>query len=102
MVIWLYRSISTCTALLFAEQRPRSFADFVKTQQGVKALAALAALVILGFGMVFLTYLGGRFTRRYMNPRIREPPPNPNPEDWARDPIVPREPNPKIGPDNVE
>ena len=51
----------------------------------VKVLAALAGLVILGFALVFLTWMAGRATRRYMNSgraprtntRISE-------HDWAR------------------
>lgn len=33
----------------------------------VKMLAALAGLVILGFGAIFLILLAGRMTRRYMH-----------------------------------
>jgi hypothetical protein len=32
-----------------------------------KALAALAAMVILGFGLIALVWLGGRWARRYMD-----------------------------------
>ena len=99
MVMWFYRATSLLTPFLFAEKRPRTPADFWKTQQGVKALAALAGLIILGFGMVFLIHLGGRFTRRYMNQSLRSPPADPDPEDWARET---QHPNPKIGPDNVD
>lgn len=35
-----------------------------------KVLAALAGLVILGFLMIVLTWLGARWTRRYMGPKL--------------------------------
>jgi hypothetical protein len=38
-----------------------------------KVLAALAALIILGFGLVVLAWMGARFTRRYMGPGARRP-----------------------------
>src|SRR5687767_10872944 len=42
-----------------------------------KVLAAIAGLIILGFGLVLLAWLGARATRRYMNrePVLREKPP---------------------------
>lgn len=36
-----------------------------------KVLAALAALIILGFLMIALTWLGARWTRRYMGPKLK-------------------------------
>lgn len=36
-----------------------------------KVLAAMAALIILGFLMIALTWLGARWTRRYMGPRLK-------------------------------
>lgn len=58
-----------------------------------KLLAALAGLLILGGAMMALTWLGGRFTRRYMKSEHlqREKSPASSPDDWARKPIVPRE-----------
>ncbi len=60
-------------------------------QMRAKVLAALAGLIILGFAMIALVWLGGRATRRYMGiepmPRRREP--GVNPDDWAHKPIVP-------------
>jgi hypothetical protein len=99
MVIWFYRASTLFTALLLAEEPLRPAEKLLKSHYGVKALAALAALVILGFGMVFLTYLGGRYTRRYMNSTFRPPPPDPDQEDWARQTTTP---NPKISPDNLD
>ncbi len=60
-------------------------------QTRAKVLAALAGLIILGFAMVALVWLGGRATRRYMGieakPRRRKP--DINPDDWAHTPLVP-------------
>ena len=36
-----------------------------------KVLAALAGLIILGFLLVALTWLGARWTRRYMGPKLK-------------------------------
>jgi hypothetical protein len=59
----------------------------------VKVLAALAGLVILGFGMVLLTWLGGRATRRYLRSTThrasRITPPSAVEDDWAEKPLVP-------------
>ena len=58
-----------------------------------KVLAALAGLVILGFGLMALAWLGARATRRYMNrdgtirrdPRRAER----NRDDWAERRLIP-------------
>jgi hypothetical protein len=54
-----------------------------------KALAALAGLIILGFGMIALIWLGARVTQRYRNskPYFR-PTPRPGEHDWAGKPLV--------------
>lgn len=50
-----------------------------------KVLAALAALVILGFAMVLLTWFGGRIARRYMRGPQRFRPAKSLPhDDWAQ------------------
>ena len=66
-----------------------------------KVLAALAGLVILGFGMVLLIWLGGQVTRRYMRgsgekrlPATRLPD-----DDWARKPLKETEPRPQADPE---
>lgn len=53
-----------------------------------KVLAALAGLIILGFGMVALIWLGARLTQRYRkgSPVFR-PTPRPGEHDWARKPL---------------
>ncbi len=60
-------------------------------QTRAKVLAALAGLIILGFAMIALVWLGGRATRRYMGiePMQRRREPGINPDDWAHKPIVP-------------
>ena len=53
-----------------------------------KVLAALAGLIILGFAMVALIWLGARFTQRYRNRKpYFQPTPRPGEHDWAKRPI---------------
>ena len=55
-----------------------------------KVLAALAALVILGFAMVALTWLAARVTRRYMKgTSYLRPTPRPDTSDWSPQPLRP-------------
>lgn len=55
-----------------------------------KVLAALAGLVILGFGMVILAWLGARVTRRYMkSTSYFRPTPRPENSDWSPQPLKP-------------
>ena len=58
-----------------------------------KVLAALAGLIILGFAMVLLTWLGGRAARRYMGSRSagdrRSRRSDSQEEDWANKPLAP-------------
>jgi hypothetical protein len=51
-------------------------------------LAALAGLIILGFGMVALIWLAARVTQRYRHrtPYFR-PTPRPGEHDWAKKPL---------------
>ena len=48
-----------------------------------KVLAALAALVILGFAMMLLAWLGGRAVKRYMNSGTGRRPSKIDVNDWA-------------------
>ena len=53
-----------------------------------KVLAALAGLIILGFGMVMLIWLGARVTQRYRKgSSVFRPTPRPGEHDWARKPL---------------
>lgn len=57
-----------------------------------RVLAALAGLVILGFGMVLLTWLAARVTQRYrQGTSYLRPTPRPGEHDWARKPLVEEE-----------
>jgi hypothetical protein len=72
-----------------------------------RMLSALAGLVLLGFGMMALVWLGARITQRYRHsaPFFR-PTPRPGEHDWARKPLVPppdlprrqRDDPPELGP----
>lgn len=57
-----------------------------------KVLAALAGLIILGFGTIALVWLGARVVHRYRhgNPYFR-PTPRPGEHDWAAKPLVEEE-----------
>lgn len=56
-----------------------------------KLLAALAGLVILGFGMVGLIWLGARMAQRYRNSGLpHQPTPRPGEKDWASKPLDPK------------
>ena len=55
-------------------------------QTRVKMIAAVAAIAILGFLLAAMIWLGGRFTRRYINrPMILldKEKPQVGPDDWA-------------------
>jgi hypothetical protein len=56
-----------------------------------RVLAAVAALIILGFGMVLLTWLGARVTQRYRKgTSYLRPTRPPGEHDWAKRPLEPR------------
>lgn len=61
-----------------------------------KVLAALAALVILGFAMVLLTWLSARIVHRYRHgTSFFRPTTRPSEHDWAKKPLkAPADPNP--------
>jgi hypothetical protein len=57
-----------------------------------KVLSALAGLIILGFGLVLLAWLGAKATRRYMHrePVLSQKPPPGTPireKDWSEKPL---------------
>jgi hypothetical protein len=59
-----------------------------------RALAALAGLIILGFAMVLLTWLGARVVQRYrQSTSYFRPTRRPGEHDWARKPLIPDEPD---------
>lgn len=55
----------------------------------VRLFAALVGLVILGFGLVLLAWLGGRATRRYMasGHSLTTSSKLPSDDDWAKKPL---------------
>jgi hypothetical protein len=54
-----------------------------------KALAALAALIILGFAMIALAWLGARVVQRYRHRQpYLNPTPRPSEHDWAKKPLA--------------
>ena len=53
-----------------------------------KVLAALAGLIILGFGMVALIWFGAHVAQRYrQGSSVFRPTPRPGEHDWARKPL---------------
>jgi hypothetical protein len=75
--------------LVLAQGQPQTPLSRLDPQTRVKLLAALAGLIILGFGMVALAWLGARVTRRYMNQGDRPSRRPLDDDDWARKPLLP-------------
>jgi hypothetical protein len=78
--------------LALADVRPPSVLERLEPSRRVKVLSAVAGLIILGFGLVLLAWLGARATRRYMHrePILREKPPTGTPvreKDWTEKPM---------------
>lgn len=104
MVAWISISwigISSTGAVLVAELDRVVLADVavplikrLDDPTRVKVLAALAGLIILGFGVVLLAWLGARVTQRYRHgtsyfrPTVR-----PGEHEWAKKPIPPPDPD---------
>jgi hypothetical protein len=60
-----------------------------------KVLAALAGLIILGFAMVLLVWLGARVTQRYRRgASYFRPTARPGEHEWARKPLGPDDSEP--------
>jgi hypothetical protein len=91
-------SLATAAAMVMLlagaeEAGPKTPIQRMEPAQRAKVLAALAALVMLGFLLVFLAWLGAKATRRYMNrePNLIEKPPPATPvreKDWADKPLA--------------
>ncbi len=80
--------------LLLANAPPptKAVLERLEPERRAKVLAALAGLLILGFGLVILAWLGARATRRYMRrePLLFKKPPVGTPvreKDWAEKPL---------------
>jgi hypothetical protein len=82
-------NLFTLHLLLLAEEMPLKKLDGATR---AKVQAALAALIILGFAMAVLTWLGARVTRRYMHgTSYHKPTPRPGTSDWSPQPLQPGE-----------
>jgi hypothetical protein len=79
--------------ILVMAQQGRTLLERLDPATRVKVIAALAGLVILGFGLVLLVWLGGRATRRYMSRSSpgggRRRQGKPNEDDWVNKPLNP-------------
>ena len=85
LAAWLALALPAATA--WADV-PRPLIKRLDGATSAKVKAALAGLIILGFGMVALIWLAARVTQRY---RHREPffrpTPRPGEHDWAKKPL---------------
>jgi hypothetical protein len=82
-------------AIAAADKAPVPLLKRLDEPTKAKVLAALAGLIILGFGMVALIWLGARVTQRYRKgTSFFRPTPRPGEHDWAKKPLAaPDEPN---------
>jgi hypothetical protein len=89
---WFARTPAAVLAgLLSLVTASSAYADVspLPIEGGLKAivLSALAGLIILGFGMVALTWLGARVVQRYRHGSSTfQPTPRPTENDWAKKP----------------
>lgn len=73
--------------LLAAEETSKPLILRLDGGTRAKVLATLAGLIILGFLLIALTWLGARMTRRYMGPKLKPLSSAPARDDeWARPP----------------
>gem|GEM_PF-1723671 len=71
-------------SVLIAQQAAQAGIDKLDGATRAKVLAALAGLIILGFGLVILVWMGGRYTRRYMGSGARGPSQGVRTDEWVR------------------
>lgn len=69
---------------LLADEAAKAGIDKLDGGTRAKVLAALAGLVILGFALVLLTWMGARYTRRYMGLGPTGSTHPPRTDDWVR------------------
>ena len=83
---WL--AVIAPAATAWADPAPQPLIKRLPDATRAKVLAALAGLIILGFGMVALIWLAARVTQRYRHrtPYFR-PTPRPGEHDWAKKPL---------------
>lgn len=83
---WVAVALPAATA--WADLAPPPLIKRLDGPTRAKVLAALAGLIILGFGMVALIWLGARVTQRYRNSTpYHRPTPRPGEHDWAKKPL---------------
>jgi hypothetical protein len=84
---WVALPLVLLAATALAQDEPP-----LKRMEGamrVRVLAAMAGLIILGFGLVLLTWLGARVTQRYRwGTSYFRPTQRPGEHDWARRPLI--------------
>jgi hypothetical protein len=98
MVNWLPHLILADVCLLAQTKKPATALEKMDEKQRAKVLAALAAFVILGFGLMALAWLGARVTRRYMNQEpLRRRDPAHVQDDWSAKPLASEEPDTEDG-----
>lgn len=94
---WLMRSSTVVAPVLLLLMQSAAAAEeklpLIKRldpQRRAIVLASLAGLVIMGVGMLLLTWLGARVTRRYMHgTSYFRPTPRPDKSDWSPQPLKP-------------
>ena len=96
-------SIAAASVLVLAStawaELPPPLIKRIDGQTRARVLAALAGLIILGFAMVLLTWLGARVVQRYrQGSSVFRPTPRPSEHDWAKTPLVPGEDDPPADP----
>ena len=88
-LVWLaaWLTILAPAAAAWADEPVAGIRKLDRATQA-KVLAALAGLIILGFGMIALVWLGARMTQRYRNSSTYfRPTPRPGEHDWAAKPL---------------
>ena len=86
MALWL---VLLAANTAWADLAPPPLIKRLDDPTRARVLAALAGLIILGFAMVLLTWLGARVVQRYRqgSPFFR-PTRRPGEHDWARKPLA--------------
>src|SRR5689334_20437242 len=78
------------TVLVVLAEQPAPLIKRLDDPTRAKVLAALAGLIILGFAMVLLAWLGARITQRYRRGASYFRPTNrPGEHEWAKKPLEP-------------
>ncbi len=86
----MYLGTAALTMILAAEEATKPLIMRLDGATRAKVLAAFAGLIILGFLLIGLTWLGARLTRRYMGPKLKPLSSAPaRDEEWARPPPEP-------------